>query len=255
MNALIVLAHPEPDSFNAHLACLAADTLRLTGHIVEISDLYAQDFDPREGPERYPLLQDQHFFDSQAQQRFSSNNDSLPEDVSAEVEKIRRADLIIVQFPLWWFGVPAILKGWMDRVFVYGCLYTSASRHDTGVCRGKKVAFCVTTGSSEDACSYDGQEGDTELILWPPMYAFRYLGFTVLHPFIIKGVRAGLQGAQREQQEARLSNATALYCVALKDIETRSVVQYNEGSDWAPNRKLKPGAAVFSPFIRHQEFA
>jgi NAD(P)H dehydrogenase (quinone) len=253
MNALIVLAHPEPDSFNAHLASLAGETLRQQDYIVEISDLYAQGFDPREGPERYQSLQDQSVFDAQAQQRFSSNNDSLPPDVSAEVEKIRRADLVIVQFPLWWFGMPAILKGWMDRVFVYGCLYTSSLRHDTGVCRGKRVIFCVTTGSSEEVCSYDGQEGDTELILWPLMYAFRYLGFTVLRPFIVKGVRSGLQGQEREQQKARLLTAAGRYCAALEAIEARSVVQYNEASDWTPSRKLKSGAAVFSPFIRHHQ--
>ena len=124
MNALIVLAHPEPQSFNAHLASIAGETLREAGYNVELSDLYAQDFDPREGPERYPLRQDQRIFDTQAQQRYSANNDVLPPDVCAEIEKIRRAELIVVQFPLWWFGMPAILKGSIDRVFVYGGLYT-----------------------------------------------------------------------------------------------------------------------------------
>jgi NAD(P)H dehydrogenase (quinone) len=255
MNAFIVLAHPEPQSFNAHLASLAGETLRQTGYNVEISDLYAQSFDPCEGPERYPLLQDQQFFDAQEQQRYSWDRNALPPAVSAEIEKVRRAELVIVQFPLWWFGMPAILKGWMDRVFVYGGLYTGAMRHDTGTCRGKRVLFCVTTGSSEDACSYDGQEGDTELILWPPMYAFRYLGFTVLQPFIIKGVRSGLYGLEKEQQETCLMNAADLYCAVLKDTDARSVVQYNVASDWMPNRKLKSGATVFSPFIRHHPSA
>jgi NAD(P)H dehydrogenase (quinone) len=253
MNALIVLAHPEPHSFNAHLACLAREALRHAGHDVEISDLYAQDFDPREGSARYSLLRDQQFFDAQVQQRYSWDTNTLPPDVSDEIAKIRRVELVVVQFPLWWFGMPAILKGWMDRVFVYGALYTGAMRHETGVCRGKKALFCVTTGSSEDACSYDGQEGDTELILWPSMYAFRYLGFTVLRPFIINGVRSGLQGQKKEQQETRLSETANHYRAVLNNIETRSVVQYNAASDWMPNGKLKADAPVFSPFVRHHQ--
>jgi NAD(P)H dehydrogenase (quinone) len=255
MNALIVLAHPEPHSFNAHLVSLAEETLRQSGYNVVISDLYAQSFDPCEGPQRYPVLRDRQFFDAQAQQRYSWDRNALPQEVLAEIEKIQRAELVIVQFPLWWFGMPAILKGWMDRVFVYGGLYAGAMRHDTGACRGKKVIFSVTTGSSEDACSFDGQEGDTELILWPPMYAFRYLGFTVLRPFIINGVRSGLGGLEKEQQETYLLKAADLYCAVLKEIDARSAVQYNVASDWMPNKKLKPGATIFSPFIRHHPSA
>jgi putative NADPH-quinone reductase len=126
MNALIVLAHPEPHSFNAHLVSLAEETLRQSGYKVEISDLYAQSFNPCEGPQRYPLLRDRQFFDAQAQQRYSWDRNALPPEVLAEIEKIQRADLVIVQFPLWWFGMPAILKGWMDRAFVYGGLYAGA---------------------------------------------------------------------------------------------------------------------------------
>jgi NAD(P)H dehydrogenase (quinone) len=251
MNAVIVLAHPEPQSFNAHLAYWARDTLAARDHIVQISDLYASNFDPRESTQHFTVRRDPKRFDVAAEQRFSWEHQALPADVADEVHKVLSADLVVLQFPLWWFGPPAMLKGWLDRVFVYGGMYSSARRHDHGVCRGKRALLCVTTGSSEAACSPDGREGDTRLMLWPTLYALRYVGFTVLEPFLIHGVRSGLHGQHADAQDRRLLCEAQRYRELLLDLDVAPVVPFNSDDDWDEAEKLKLTAPVHSPFIRH----
>lgn len=253
MNVLIVLAHPEPRSFNAHLAHHARDVLTHHGHTVELSDLYASNFDPREAAGHFAIRRDPAYFDAAAEQRFSWEQQTLPAEVRDELDKILRADLVILQFPLWWFGPPAILKGWIDRVFVYGGLYSSARRHTHGVCRGKQAMLSVTTGSSAAACSPDGIEGDTRLILWPTLYALRYVGFTVRQPYLIHGVRGGLQGTEADAQRARLATEAAQLGQHLLDLERAPIVPFHDDDDWDEHGRLRPTAPIYGPFIRHTQ--
>jgi NAD(P)H dehydrogenase (quinone) len=253
MNVLIVLAHPEPQSFNAHLASLARESFLDRGHAVQLSDLYASGFDPCEAGRHFAARCHPDRFDAQVEQRFHWTQQTLPSDVAREVERILWADLVILQFPLWWFGLPAILKGWMDRVFVYGGLYSGSRRHDRGPCRGKRVLMCVTAGSSEAACSPDGREGDTRLILRPGLYALRYIGFTVLQPTILYGVRSGLEGTDAERQGRYLLDRASDYRKLLLDIDDVAEVPFNTDGDWDEAGKLRAGAPVYSPFIRHKD--
>jgi NAD(P)H dehydrogenase (quinone) len=252
MNVLIVLAHPEPQSFNAHLASLARDTFLEGGHGVQLSDLYASEFEPCEAGRHFAVRCNPDRFDAQAEQRFHWEQGTLPSEVAREAERILWADLVILQFPLWWFGLPAILKGWMDRVFVYGGLYSGSRRHDRGPCRGKRVLMCVTTGSSETACSHDGREGDTRMILWPAQYALRYIGFTVLQPTILYGVRSDLEGADAELQHRSLIERASEYRTLLLHVDEVPAVPFNTDGDWDEAGKLRAGAPVYSAFIRHK---
>ncbi|MHA1129037.1 MAG: NAD(P)H-dependent oxidoreductase, partial [Alphaproteobacteria bacterium] len=148
MKAHIVLAHPESKSFNGRLADTSESTLRDNGFEVTVSDLYGMDFDPREAKQHYTERSDNTVFHAQTEQRFNANNGTTPADVNVETDKLLNADVLVIHFPLWWFGAPAILKGWMDRVFVYGKVYKSQMRYDAGICRGKKMIACITTGAS-----------------------------------------------------------------------------------------------------------
>jgi NAD(P)H dehydrogenase (quinone) len=253
MNVLIVLAHPEPQSFNAHLAHLACDVLAQHGHTVQLSDLYASNFDPREAASHFASRSDPACFDAAAEQRFSWERESLPADVRGEIDKILAADLVVLQFPLWWFGPPAILKGWFDRVLVYGGLYSSTQRHGQGVCRAKQAMLCVTTGSTAQACSPEGIEGDTQLILWPTMYTLRYVGFTVRQPYLIHGVRSGLRGGEAQAQQERLAAEAQQFAVRVLDPETTPVVPFNADDDWDENGQLRADAPVHGPFIRRAQ--
>ena len=139
MQAHIVLAHPEPQSFNAHLARVAQRSLEARGWSVSISDLYATGFDPCERAEHYAQRQRPERFDVQAEQRHASDSGTIPSDVAAEIALLDRADLLILQYPMWWHLPPAMLKGWIDRVFIYGEVYASKKRFENGRFLGKRA--------------------------------------------------------------------------------------------------------------------
>lgn len=191
MQALIVYAHPEPSSFNATLRDVAVATLKKRGYTVEVSDLYAEGFDPAEGPAHYTNRIDSEVFSPLAEQRHAWETDTLPTDVRREIERLQRADLVILQFPLWWHGMPAMLKGWMDRVFVSGGLYTSRMRYDRGYFRGRRALCSLTSGAPAETFGPGGRGGDFDTLLWPIQYSLHYMGFSVLPPFHA----AGIQGA------------------------------------------------------------
>ncbi len=147
--------------------------------------------------------------------------------------------------------MPAIVKGWMDRVFAYGTLYTGSRRFHNGVCRGRRAILSVTAGSSAEACSYDGREGDTRLILWPINYALHYLGFTVLDPLILTSIGEAHNDHDRAAHDLLLKAQLECHGERLIELDTRPAIQFNAEDDWDERRKLKAGAPVYSPFIRH----
>ena len=200
---------PEPRSFNGAWARATCAASEAAGHEVLLSDLVASGFDPVERRAHYAALDDADgdaAFDPLRLQDVAARRGALPEDVAVEVAKLRAADRLVVHFPLWWFGPPAILKGWFDRCLVHGALHTSSRRFDTGLCRGKKALFCVTTGSTADESSPAGKEGDATLLLWPLAYALRYIGFTVLKPHLVHGVH-GFHDADGTARRWRLGYA------------------------------------------------
>ncbi len=96
MRVLLVHCHPRADSFSASLRATAVATLEDAGHEVEIIDLYAQNFDPRlSGDERGG------YYDEAA----------IPLDIAGHVAALRRAEMLVLVYPTWWFGMPAMLKG------------------------------------------------------------------------------------------------------------------------------------------------
>lgn len=105
MHALIVLAHPDAQSLTHALSRQIADGLAQAGHTSEIADLAAEGFDPRfELPD---LNVHRHLA-------------KPPADVLAEQARIERADTLVLVYPVYWWSFPALLKGWIDRVFSNG---------------------------------------------------------------------------------------------------------------------------------------
>lgn len=171
MRALIVHCHPERQSFNAALKDVAMETLGRLGYTVEVSDLYAEGFDPVEGAGHYADRLNPDRFAALAEQRHASTAGTLPADVQREIARLERADLVVFQFPLWWHAQPALLKGWFDRVFVSGRLYTSTMRYDRGHFRGKRAIVSVTTGAPASAFGPGARGGDVAGLLWPFQYS------------------------------------------------------------------------------------
>lgn len=253
-STLIVLAHPEPRSFNGSWARASAQSSEANGHSVIFSDLVAMGFDPVERRSHYDQLPegDQNEpFDSLRMQDQAAKLDCLPADVATEIHKIRSADRIIFHFPLWWFGPPAILKGWLDRCLVHGALHTSAQRFDTGKCADKKVLFCVSTGSTALESSPAGKEGDARMLLWPLAYTLRYLGCTVLQPCVVHGVHGFHKGEAKMELEQRLAQRIADQHQLISGFDELPVMAFNRDDEFDDQGLLKPTATSYSSFIRH----
>lgn len=192
MHALIVHCHPEPCSFNTALTEIAVEELRKQGHTIEVSDLYAEGFDPIEGPQHFPQRAVSNYFSALTEQRHASESSALPADVTREIDRLERAQLVIFQFPLWWHSTPAMLKGWLDRVFVYGGLYTGRMRYDRGYFRGRRAICSITTGAPTSVFTTKGRGGGhIEELLYPMLFSLHYMGYSVLPPFTAHGVQAG----------------------------------------------------------------
>jgi hypothetical protein len=117
MKVFIVYAHPEPKSFNDALFQTAQQTLRAAGHTVVTPDLYVMKFDPVSDRRNFTSIKSPEFFKQQIEEMHATEVGGFAPDVEAELRKMEACDLMIWQFPLWWFGLPGILKGWADRVF------------------------------------------------------------------------------------------------------------------------------------------
>lgn len=185
MKALIVHAHPEPRSFTAAMKDVAVDELAAQGHSVEVSDLYAMKFDPVAKGSDFPARRNSDYLVYALEQRHAHETGSLAADIRAELDKLLRADLIVLSFPLFWFSVPAILKGWIDRVLISGLCYGGKRFYDRGGLRGKRMLAACTLGGAEHMFGPDAVHGEIEVMLRPILRGtFYYVGCDVLPPFM-----------------------------------------------------------------------
>ena len=253
MKAHIVLAHPEPKSFNAHLTALARETLVSRGWDVSTSNLYEMGFDPCEGAAHYQNPIESDRFDAQAEQRNASANGTIPPEVRQEIDLLDQADLLILQYPMWWHMPPAILKGWFDRVFVYGDVYSSNQKIEKGRFAGKRALLTLTVAPNREAYAFDGRCGEISLQLWPVNFSLTYVGFSALEPHVIYGVSSGSHNARPADADERLQQAQDDYVTRLQNIENEPTMPFNTMSDWGEDGRIKPSAPAHSPFIRHSE--
>ncbi|MCW0215578.1 MAG: NAD(P)H-dependent oxidoreductase [Pseudonocardia sp.] len=193
MTVLWLLAHPDPRSLSGVLAVEGQRLLRAEGHDVEVSDLYAMGWNPVVDAADYAHDPAERFHVGPAS-RAAYEGGRLSEDVLAEQEKVRRADAIVVQFPLWWFGLPAILKGWFDRVFVDGFAYGvrgpdgRTRRYGDGVLAGKRAMVVVSAGGPAPVFSGRGINGELGELLFPLLHGtLFYAGASVLPPLLVPG--------------------------------------------------------------------
>jgi NAD(P)H dehydrogenase (quinone) len=188
MNVLLVLAHPERRSFNGAMFDTAQATLQAAGHTVVTSDLYRMGFDPISSRRNFVSVKDADYLKPQVEEMWASEVGGFAPDLEAEIAKIEAADLMIWQFPLWWFGMPAILKGWVDRVFAMGRTYGNGHIYETGKFKGKRALLSLTTGGPEAAYLEDGFNGDLNAMLRPMQRGMlNFTGFSVLQPQVVYG--------------------------------------------------------------------
>lgn len=184
MNILIVHAHPEPKSFVSAMKSAAVDTLAAAGHSIEVTDLYAQNFNPIASAADFLEPRNDDYLVYALEQRHGLETGTLSADILQEVEKVRRCDLLVLTFPIYWFSVPAILKGWIDRVFVSGAFYGGRRIYDHGGMTGKKALVCASLGGRQSMVCDGGIHGDLATMMRPLLQGtLGYVGFDVLEPF------------------------------------------------------------------------
>lgn len=152
MRALILFAHPLPDSFGAALRDTAAEALQAGGHDVRIHDLYAEGFDP--------------VLSAEAHRAHLDPPERKPE-IAAEVVLLRWAEWLVFVYPTWWGGQPAILKGWLDRVLVAGVAYDlppGAQRIRPRLQHVRRISVVTTHGSSKWVNAVQGEPGKRVLL-------------------------------------------------------------------------------------------
>ncbi|MFW2405690.1 MAG: NAD(P)H-dependent oxidoreductase [Gammaproteobacteria bacterium] len=240
MNILIVYAHPEPQSFAGALRETAMNTLTDAGHTVVVSDLYAEGFNPAAGPDDFTSRANSEIFELGAEQEHAARKGCFAADIQGEIDRLFAADLLIMQFPMWWYSVPAIMKGWIDRVFAYGVTYDFGRTWDNGVMQGKRAMLTFTTGAPESTFAPDGRNGDMERVLWPIHAGVLALcGFDVLPPFI--GYAPAWIGD--EERQTMLQD----YAKRLQDIEQCEPLFFHGLADYDENARLKPDITPGTP--------
>ena len=185
MNVLIVYAHLEPSSFTAAMKQAAVEALSAAGHQVEVSDLYGEKFNPVAGRHDFTRAAEPARFHYQSEQLHASRTGGFAADLVREQERLMRADLLVLIFPLWWGGLPAIVKGWFDRVCAYGVAYADGKRFERGYLVGRRAVLGVTTGGTIERFSADGGYGEMRHVLHSVKRCIlEYLGLEVVEPFV-----------------------------------------------------------------------
>ncbi|XP_078527459.1 NAD(P)H dehydrogenase [quinone] 1-like isoform X2 [Lissotriton helveticus] len=165
--ALIIFAHEERTSFNYAMKEVAENTLKQKGWEVTVSDLYAMNFNPvlsRRDIKGCPKDPTHFIYSYEMGEAWKEG--SLSDDIAAEQKKLEAADLIIFQFPLYWMGMPAIMKGWIERVFSPGFAYNLQTMYMDGPLKNKKALLSFTLGGAASSYGPSGIRGDMNLILW-----------------------------------------------------------------------------------------
>ncbi len=186
MKVLIVHAHHEPQSFCSSLSQRAKSELEAAGHEVIYSDLYQMGFDPVSDRRNFKTIKDSSYLKQQQEEIYASENNGFADDLESEIRKLEECDALIFSFPLWWFSLPGILKGWCDRVLAMGRVYGSGKLYENGIGKSRKRALVIfTAGSGAGAYNGWGLNPAMESLLQPIQHGiFWFNGFLPLEPFI-----------------------------------------------------------------------
>ncbi|MFT3800980.1 MAG: NAD(P)H-dependent oxidoreductase [Burkholderiaceae bacterium] len=257
MKVFLVFAHPEPQSLTASLRDVATHELMALGHEVNVSDLYAMGWKSNIDRSDFPTLAP----DERMRVAYASGSafltGTLTDDVKAEQAKLLWADAVILQFPLWWYSMPAILKGWVERVYSAGFAYgvgvsnerRGGDRYGEGVFAGKRAMLVVSVGGRQENYSSRGICGPIDDVLFPINHGILYYpGFDVLPPFVTwETDRMDAPGFEAASSALR---------DRMRSLETTEPIPYRSlnGGDYEfPGQTLRPelGAADAFGFRLH----
>ena len=186
MHVLIIHTHSEADSFVSAMKNTIATEFAKQSAEVTISDLYAMKFNPVLAPDDFGTRESPDHLNYALEQRHGFANKTIAADIQEEIDKVIKADILVFTFPLYWFSIPAILKGWIDRVFLSGPFYGGKRIYAEGGLRGKKAFVAFSLGGREHMFGPDAIHG--ELATGMLRHFFQgmlgYVGLQVYEPFI-----------------------------------------------------------------------
>ena len=170
MNHLIVISHPRQESFNHAVLQTLVDASEAAGDSVKVRDLYQENFEP------VLSLSD----------LANVKKGTLSSDILREQEYIQWADWISFVFPLWWNGFPAMLKGYVDRVFTNGFAFRSDEEGIRGLLSGKKAMIVTTSGMDEEDLEQYGLK--KSLFITQDWGVFKFAGMEIMEHQYLGGV-------------------------------------------------------------------
>ncbi len=163
----------------------AERVLKSRNHDLSFSDLYALDFDPVVRASDFPERGNSDYLVYALEQRHALEHDALAPDVRREVEALLASDTLMLVFPLYWFSVPALIKGWIDRCFLSGAMYGGKRIYGRGGMTGKRAVIGVSLGGREHMFGAQGIHGElaSGMLRHLLQGTLGYVGYDVIEPF------------------------------------------------------------------------
>ncbi len=181
MKSLIIYAHPNPASFTNGLKNKVEEQLKACGHEVKIRDLYAENFNcVLSGSDLGGIY-----------------SGAVPSDIKIEQEYLTWADNYILIHPIWWSGLPAIIKGYIDRVLCYGFAYSIGATGVEGLLKGKKIVLLTPHGMPYEM--YESMGMHKSFAQTQDIGIWQFCGVEVCKHFFF-----GMSGKQRAELEEYL---------------------------------------------------
>jgi NAD(P)H dehydrogenase (quinone) len=190
-----MLIHPSENSFNKEMFSAANKLFTDSGHTIETIDLYHSQFDPRELTNNIVNLSDSPY---DQKWTYAEKLNLLPVFTICEIEKLNECDILYIQTPIWLWGPPAILKAYMESVFIFNTVFTQDDP-PFQLFKGKKVLFSLTATSSEKMMLRKFRDHQEFLVHLKNL--FELVGFEFVAPFI-----AWEQNGQFDHRETDINN-------------------------------------------------
>jgi NAD(P)H dehydrogenase (quinone) len=187
MNILSLYCHHEPSSFTSSLKNVATSVLVSQGHQVVEDDLYASGFEAKAEKYDFTVLSGNHFNYMLEQSYAVKKGMAFAPDIQAEIQKLLKADIILIHTPIWWLSVPALLKGWFDRVLVMGIAWDGGKIYEKGLLRGKSVMLSVVAGGPPEFFQPEGKHKATIGQILHPIHhgTLAFCGLDIMEPFVV----------------------------------------------------------------------
>ncbi|MGI6879317.1 NAD(P)H-dependent oxidoreductase [Microbacterium sp. gxy059] len=195
MHTLVLFAHPDPASLTASTARRIADGLVASGGTAEIADLAAEGFDPRYGDADLAVLR---------------GAGGIPDDVLREQERVERADALVFVHPVYWWGMPALMKGWLDRVLTFGWAFGT----DQATAIAERDVHLVRLGGNAPE-TYDAHGYREAIRTVVDHGVFEFAGGPVSSAHLLHTAEAGLETRLDETVRAVVSHVGSARAEAL----------------------------------------